>query len=159
MRIYFFLFLSLLFGSYNVSAQDTNNPIRIGWSGPLTGNSAVLGIDSVEAVRIAIDKVNAQGGIKGRTIELIVEDDQYDTAKAVSAYSNLVNRGAVVIIASTYGGVMATGQKAVKDKVIVINPLDSNNDLAALPENTFSIATESESIGRIIADTKPASPY
>ena len=53
MRIYFFLFLSLLFGNYNVSAQDANNPISIGWSGPLTGNSAVLGIDSVEAVRIA----------------------------------------------------------------------------------------------------------
>ena len=152
MRICIFLVLGLALFVNGVVAENSHDPIKIGWSGPLTGNSAVLGIDSVEAVRIVFDEVNAHGGIAGRSIELLVEDDQYDTAKALSAYTSLVNRGVAIIIASTYGGVIATGNKAVKDDVIVINPLDSNNDLAVLPENTFSIATESESIGRIIAE-------
>ena len=126
-------------------------PIRVGWSGPLSGNAAVLGIDSVEAARLALDEFNTAGGAAGRTVELIVEDDQYDTAKAVSAYSKLVNQGVVAILASTYGGVFATAERAVTDGVVVIDPLDCNEAIAALPQNTFCIATQSESIGEALA--------
>ena len=111
----------------------------------------MLGIDGLKAAEIAVEEINAQGGIRGRTVELLVEDDRYDTARAVTAYNRLVSRGASVIFASTYGGIFATADRARKDGVIVINPLDCNNDIAALPENTFCIATESESIGRIIS--------
>ena len=125
--------------------------IRVGWSGPLSGNSAVLGIDSVQAARMAIDEVNEQNASNGPQFELLVEDDKYDTAQALMAYSKLVSGGATALIASTYGGVFASANNAVRDNVIVINPLDCNNDIARLPENTFCIATESESIGRIIS--------
>ena len=127
------------------------DPIKIGWSGPLTGNSAVLGVDSLQAARLAVDQANASGGIDGQPVELAVEDDQYDTAKAVSSYGRLVSQGVAAIVASTYGGVFATDRRALRDGVIVIDPLDCNNDIAALGENTFCIATESESIGRILA--------
>lgn len=124
--------------------------IKIGWTGPLTGNSAVLGVDSLPAVQIAVDEVNTKGGIQGRKVELLAEDDQYDTAKAVSAYSKLAAQGVVAIITSTYGAVFATAQRAVHDDIVIIDPLDCNNDIAALPENTFCLATESESVGRAI---------
>ena len=132
---------------------ENKEPIRIGWCGPLSGNSAVLGIDSVQAARIAIEEANASGGINGRKIELVVEDDQYDTVKALSAYNKLVNQdGVAAVLMSTYGAVFSTAERALADGVLVINPLDCNNDIAALAQNTFCIATESESIGRIIAE-------
>jgi branched-chain amino acid transport system substrate-binding protein len=105
----------------------------------------------VKAAQIAIDEANAATGGPPK-FELLVEDDQYDTAKAVSAYSKLVAAGAVAIVASTYGGVFATADRAVKDEVVVVNPLDCNDDIAKLSENTFCIATQSESAGRVISD-------
>ena len=129
------------------------NEIKIGWTGPLSGNSAVLGIDSVQAAQIAVDEINETGGISGHKIKLVPEDDQYDTAKALTAYNKLVNLEKVkAILMSTYGGVFATANKATQDGVVIIDPLDCNNAIAKLAENTFCIATESESIGRIIAE-------
>ncbi len=139
--------LALLIYSTALLAQAET--IKIGWIGPLTGNSAVLGIDSLQAAQIAIDEANSESPGK---FELLAEDDQYDTAKSVSAYSRLASKGAVAIISSTYGGIFATAEKALKDDVIVINPLDCNDEIAKLPENTFCIATQSESVGRVIAE-------
>jgi branched-chain amino acid transport system substrate-binding protein len=134
------------------SNSYADGEVKIGWIGPLTGNSAVLGIDSIKAVEIAAAERNLAGGINGKKIRIIFEDDQYDTTKALSAYNKLVSQGVVAILMSTYGGVFAVNDRVTKDDVIVINPLDCNNDIAALSQNIFCIATESESIGRVIAE-------
>ena len=139
----------LAFAPLLASAQ----PIKIGWSGPLTGNSAVLGVDSLAAAQMAIDEANASGGVRGRPLELVAEDDGYETPRAFSAYSKLTSTdGVSAILMSTYGGVFATATRAERDSVIVINPLDCNSEIAALGANTFCIATETESIGRTIAE-------
>ena len=125
--------------------------LKLGWSGPLTGPSAVLGVDSLKAVQLAVEQANEAGGVGGRRIELLVEDDQYETSQAVLAYRRLAAKGAVAILASTYGGIFATAQLALRDGVIVIDPLDCNDDIAALEENTFCLATRSESISALLA--------
>ena len=50
--------------------------IKIGWIGPLSGNAAVLGIDSAEVVQMVFDRANAEGGVHGKRLKLFVEDDQ-----------------------------------------------------------------------------------
>jgi ABC-type branched-subunit amino acid transport system substrate-binding protein len=118
----------------------------------LTGNAAVLGIDSVPAIQMAIDQVNATGGIAGEKLVLAVEDDQYITAKTVAAYNHLTrNRGARVIFVLTYGGLAAVAPKAERDGVILIDTLDSDEETAKLPGNTFCIAKTTESMGRKLA--------
>jgi ABC-type branched-subunit amino acid transport system substrate-binding protein len=57
-----------------------------------------------------------------------------------------------IVLVSTYGGVFTIADRAKEDNVIVIDPLDCNNDLAALNENVFCLATETESIGTSLAD-------
>lgn len=147
---------SLLFAPLLAIAQ----PIKIGWAGPLTGNSAVLGVDSLAAAQMAVDEANAAGGVRGRPLELIAEDDAYDTTRALSAYTKLTStNGVSAILMSTYGGVFATAPRAAKDGVIVINPLDCNSDIAALGANTLCIATETESIGHAIAEDITKSSY
>ena len=144
------LMVVFLFSTACLAERDE---IILGWTGPLTGNSAVLGVDSVVAAQMAVDELNASGGIKGRKVKLVVEDDQHVTAKTVSAYSKLTTKDkAAAILMSTYGGYFAAAERAARDGVIIMNPLDCNNEIAKLPDNAFCLATETESIGNIIAD-------
>lgn len=154
-KIYFFLGCYIILYSFLLPIVFAENGavIKIGWSGPLSGNSAVLGVDSLEATRIVVDRVNKEGGIRGRKIELIIEDDQYDTTKAVNAYSKLALQDKCeIIISNTYGGVFATAERAKKDGIVIVNPLDCNEEIAKLADHTFCIATQSESVGVAIAD-------
>lgn len=131
---------------------DSTQPIKIGYIGPLTGPSAVLGMDAVKAVEIAVSDVNANGGVNGRKVELISEDDQYLTKNTVSAYEKLVNIDKVkVIMVASYGGLFAVMDKASKDGVVIINPLDCNKEVANASKNVFCLATETESIGISLA--------
>lgn len=134
------------------ACAPAEQPIVIGWIGPLTGQSAVLGIDGAVAAQIAVDEINRDGGIGGRPVKLIVEDDRYDVAAAVSAYRKLVHAdGARIIIANTYGSVFALADEAEKDGVLLMDPLDCNSVIAGLGDHVFCLATDSESIGLALA--------
>lgn len=135
------------------TVNPSEETIKIGWMGPLTGQSAVLGMDSIVAAQIAVDEVNENGGVNGRKLEIIVEDDQYDTVKSVSAYNKLVHvDGVKVILINTYGGVFALADQAKKDGVILMDPLDCNSELVGLNDNVFCLATDSESIADVLAE-------
>lgn len=132
---------------------DLSGPIKIGYIGPLSGPSAVLGMDAIKAIEIAVDDANAKSGDSDRKIKVIAEDDQYLTQKTVDAYNKLVNIDKVkIILVSTYGGVFAIADRAKQDGVLIIDPLDCNSDVAMIDKNVFCLATESESIGHSLAD-------
>jgi len=132
------------------SAADT---IKIAYIGPLSGPSAVLGMDVAPALEIAVAEVNSQGGIDGRKVELIIEDDQYHTSNTVTAYQKVVHAdGAKIVLVSSYGGLLSLADTAQQDGVILIDVLDCNRQITALNENVFCLATETESIGRALAD-------
>jgi len=140
----------LISGLNNAVNQDKT--IKIGYIGPITGPSAVLGMDAIKAIEIAVDEANAKGGVNGKKIELIAEDDKYLSKDTVNAYNKLVNVDKVkIILISTYGGVFAVADKAKVDGVVVIDPLDCNKDLANADKNIFCLATETESIGTSLA--------
>lgn len=133
-------------------SSDINGPIKIGYIGPLTGPSAVLGMDAVKAVEIAVKEANDRGGVNGRQIELISEDDQYLTKNTVSAYEKLVKTDKVkVVLVASYGGLFAVRDLAKADGVVIINPLDCNKEVAGASKNVFCLATETESIGVSLA--------
>ncbi len=140
------------FRANTVESLPVQDELVIGWIGPLTGPSAVLGMDSSRAVELAVKQVNERGGVQGKPVKVLFEDDQYLPRKTVDAYQKLVQVDrADVIIAVTYGGVFAIADKAKEDGVIVIDSLDCNDRLAELGDHVFCVATESESIGKAIA--------
>lgn len=133
-------------------SELSGETIKFGWIGPQTGPSAVLGMDSVVAVQIAVDEINESGGIDGRKIELYIEDDQYDASKTLSAYQKLVDiNGVKIIINNSYSGMFALADKAEQDNVIIIDPLDCNNTIAELNDNMFCLATDSESLAKVLS--------
>lgn len=139
------LLASVLLLTTTASAADS---ITIGWIGPLTGNAAPLGVDSVAVARRIFARVNQTGGIGGRMIKFVTEDDQYQAAKTLSAYQKLVNVDhAQVIFVLTYGGLFATARRAQADNVILVDPLDCDDAIAALPQNVFCVAKRTEDLG------------
>jgi ABC-type branched-subunit amino acid transport system substrate-binding protein len=146
MRIIFTLFAAI--ACMIIAPLNSHGEVVIGWIGPLTGSSAVLGVDSVAVARAAFDEVSARGGVAGHKVRFIAEDDQYVTSKTVSAYSRLVAvERAKIIFVLTYGGIKAIASRAERDGVVLIDPLDCDDDLAALPPNTFCIAKRTEDLG------------
>jgi branched-chain amino acid transport system substrate-binding protein len=70
----------------------TDTEIVIGCMSDLSGVTAVQGVNAINAMRLAFDEANARGGVRGRTIRFIVEDNQYTVPKAVQAMNKLLNR-------------------------------------------------------------------
>lgn len=132
-----------------VSQMANNEPIKIGWIGPLTGGAAALGMDSIVAAQLAVEEINQAGGVNGKKIEIIAEDDQYDTAKSVTAYEKLTKaNGVKIIIDQTYSSVFALAERAVKDGVTIIDTLDCNSKIVAAGKNNYCFGIESESVAR-----------
>ena len=95
-------------GSVSVgSAQET---IKIGMTVPMTGPVAEIGFLQTEGAKLAVEKVNAAGGINGRKLELIIEDDQTTNPGMVLAFSHLVSRGDLVAI---IGSLRSTQMNAI----------------------------------------------
>ena len=69
----------------------TDTEIIIGQITDLSGVTAVQGVNNSDAVRLAFDEINAKGGIHGRKIKHIVEDNQYTVPRAVQAMNKLLN--------------------------------------------------------------------
>jgi branched-chain amino acid transport system substrate-binding protein len=78
-----------------VQAAD---PIRLGLVDELTGPQAEAGILTMKGVRLALDEINAAGGIMGRQVELVVEDNASTNPGTVLAYSKLVGQGNIAAV-------------------------------------------------------------
>ncbi len=69
------------------TTEASDGIIKIGGIGPTTGGAAIYGIAVMNGAQIAVDEINAAGGINGYTVELNFQDDEHDPEKSVNAYS------------------------------------------------------------------------
>jgi branched-chain amino acid transport system substrate-binding protein len=83
--------------------QTNADPIPVGAVISKTGTYASMGTVQEKILNMEVDKINAAGGIKGRPIKLIIEDDATDESKAVSAAQKLIERDKVVAILGSSG--------------------------------------------------------
>ncbi len=120
-------------------SSDASATFVIGGSGPLTGPAAVYGIAVKNGAQIAVDEINAAGGVNGMTLELNFQDDEHDAEKAVNAYNTVKDAGAKVFL----GTVTSTPCEAVVEKTKVDNMFQltpSGSSVKAVQyENAFRI--------------------
>ena len=104
-------------------SQSGEVVFKIGATGPLTGGAAAYG-DAVEkGAQIAVDEINAAGGINGTMIEFKMEDDEHDAEKAVNAYNNLKDWGMQMMMgAVTSAPCIAIEAEASNDNLFLITP-------------------------------------
>ena len=113
--------------------------IKIGGIGPTTGGAAVYGLAVQHGAQLAVDEINAAGGINGCTIEFNFQDDEHDPEKSVSAYNTLKYWGMQALMGTvTSGPCIAVADKTAADNMFQITPSGSAVECAANP-NVFRI--------------------
>ncbi len=120
------LFIFAAFGG-NSFASDT---IKLGVAGPLSGDLASYGIPTVEAAKIVVKKINAKGGILGKKVQLIVEDDVCKPEIAANTATKLVSDGANLILGHICSGATKAALGIYKDAgLVVMSPSATNPSL------------------------------
>ena len=113
--------------------------IKIGGIGPTTGGAAVYGLAVQHGAQLAVDEINAAGGINGCTVEFNFQDDEHDPEKSVSAYNTLKDWGMQALMGTvTSGPCIAVADKTAADNMFQITPSGSAVECAANP-NVFRI--------------------
>ena len=111
-------------------AGDT---IKFGVAGAHSGDLASYGLPSVNAAKLVIDQVNAKGGINGKKIEMLVEDDVCKPEVATNTATKLVSQGAEVVLGHICSGATKSALPIYKNaNVLVMSPSATN------PELTYS---------------------
>ena len=125
-------------GSGLVGATATG-PIIIGEVGSMTGSEATFGLSSDKGIRLAVDEVNAAGGIKGRQIALRVLDDEGKPEQAATATTKLIasDHATAILgeVASSRSKFMAP--KAQAAKVPMITPSSTNPEVTEIGDYIF----------------------
>jgi branched-chain amino acid transport system substrate-binding protein len=121
------------------SCAPTKEPIKIGYIGPLTGEAASYGADTLNGTKLAIEEINAAGGINGREVVLIAEDGRCTGADAASAAQKLVNiDGVIAIIGGQCSGeTLAAAPIAEAGQVVMISPVSSSPDVTEAGDFIF----------------------
>ena len=118
------LLLAVLLMSTGAPEDDV---IRIGVAGAHSGDLASFGLPTVNAAQLVIDQVNESGGLLGRQVELIVEDDQCADAVAPNVAARLADRGVVAVIGHICSGATRTALGTYLDsEIIAISPSATN---------------------------------
>lgn len=138
------------------SAAAGTETFLIGGIGPLTGSAASYGISVEQGAWVAIDEINAAGGVKvGDTtymLDMVFEDDEATEDKAIQAYNTVMDEGAQVIMgAVTSGACIAITPLTLQDGILQITPSGSAEACIA-NDNAFRICFSDPEQGRAMAD-------
>jgi branched-chain amino acid transport system substrate-binding protein len=106
-RMMLFCFMACVFFAGVAGAQDV---IKIGLLAPLTGSAAADGLSVQNSVKLAVEKVNAEGGVLGKKVELVTYDDRADGKEAVALARKLIEQDKVVAVV---GGSYSTPSRAM----------------------------------------------
>ncbi len=128
-----------------VSLAAADNAIKIGLIGPMTGPAADYGTSVANGEAIAIEEVNAKGGLQ---FELNVQDDEHDPEKSVNAYNNLWDWGAQMIAGTvTTSPCIAVGTEAHNDRMFMLTPSSSALDVIANKDNVYQVCFTDPALG------------
>jgi ABC-type branched-subunit amino acid transport system substrate-binding protein len=133
--------LTLIFGCSQVKEEIIN----IGYIGPLSKRATDLGIAPANALTLAVEQYNLKKKLGQPLIKLFVEDDEWESANAITAYNKLkIEHQIKVLFISNSGGMIALQDQAIQDHIIMVNPTNSDAVLSSLNHNSFKIAKSTE---------------
>lgn len=111
-------------GSDAASSTESGTEVfKIGGIGPTTGAAAVYGIAVENGAKLAVDEINAAGGINGKQIEFKFEDDEHDAEKSVNAYNTLKDWGMQMLLGTvTSNPCIAVAEETKNDNMFQLTP-------------------------------------
>ncbi|MCW5203673.1 branched-chain amino acid ABC transporter substrate-binding protein [Desulfobulbus sp. US4] len=120
----------VVFVSNFASTAQAAEPVKIGVAGAHSGDLASYGLPTARAAELVVEHINAQGGINGAPVELLIEDDACKPEIATNTATKLVSAGAKAVI----GHICSSATKAAlpiynEANIIVISPSATDSDL------------------------------
>lgn len=137
-------------GGTNYAAENTE--FVIGVSGPLTGGAAVYGVAVANSAQMAVDEINAAGGLNGIKFRLEAIDDMHDATKIAANYASLLEDGMQLSLGTvtTAPGLEFTNLSA-EDNVFFLTPSASGDDIPA-GDNGYQMCFADGNQGKVAAE-------
>ena len=121
------------------AASSGSDTFKGGGIGPITGAAAIYGQAVMNGAQIAVDEINAAGGINGYKIEFSFEDDEHNPEKSVNAYNTLLDKKMQVLVGTvTSAPCIAVVDKANSDNVFMLTPSATATE-AISKDNAFRV--------------------
>ncbi len=138
-------------GSTGGSAEG--GTLKIGGIGPVTGDNAAYGLAVQRGAEIAVEEINAAGGINGMTIEFSMEDDVSDGETAVNAYNTLKDWGMHMLLGTvTSAPCIAVVAETADDNMFQLTPSGTAVECLGDAGNAFRVCFSDPSQGSVSAD-------
>ena len=134
-------------------ATDTTGDILVGFYGSLTGDGASFGQSSREGAELAVDELNAAGGVLGRQLRLLVEDDQSKPEEASNAVTKLITQDRVVAVIGEVASrrTLAAAPIAQRYQIPMITPASTNEKVTEVGDYVFRVCFIDPFQGEVLA--------
>lgn len=132
---------------------QTGAAIKIGEVDPLSGGISQFGIGCHQGIVLALDRINAAGGVLGQPIELVTEDDQSKPGQSATAVRKLITQDKVVALLgdATSSATLESAPIAQANKIPMITPSATNPRITQVGDFIFRVCFLDELQGRVIA--------
>jgi len=133
--------------------QSTTGDILVGMYGSLTGDGASFGQSSVEGAQLAVEEINNAGGVLGRKIRMLVEDDQSRPEEASSAVTKLITQDKVVAVLGEVASrrTLAAAPVSQKYQIPMITPASTNERVTQVGDYIFRVCFIDPFQGEVLA--------
>ncbi|WP_438348066.1 ABC transporter substrate-binding protein [Paenibacillus sp. FA6] len=138
------LLVGLLAGcSTNSGSKAESNTIRIGLAAPISGTQAQYGQAFKNGAELAAAQINDAGGINGKKVEIVIQDDKGDSNEAVNVANKLVSDKSILAVVGHFNSsaTLATAPVYNKNKIVQISPSSSAPGVTDAGEYTFRVIT------------------
>lgn len=135
-----------------VPAAATGDTIVIGTISPNTGNLAAYGESVVNAINLAVEEINADGGVLGKPLALISYDDKGDSTEGANAFNKLVGEDVCAIIGSVTSGVTAgLASLADESQIVLLTPTATADTITESDNYVFRACFKDSYQGKVAA--------
>ena len=146
------MFAGCAAGTASDGYTANNTEYVIGVSGPLTGDAAIYGQAVANAAKMAVEEINAAGGLNGIKFKLVAVDDMHDAAKISTNYSSLLEGGMQLSLGTvTTAPGMEFKNLAKDDNVFFLTPSASGDKIPEF-DNGFQMCFADSNQGAVAAD-------
>ena len=134
-----FSVISISFSGCN--KNNSENEILIGEYASLTGDKATFGQSSHNGLMLAVEEINSQGGVLGKQIKLVTEDDQGKTNEVQTVVQKLINRDKVVAIVGEVASSLSKAAAPIcqQSKIPMVTPASTNPEVTAIGDYIFRV--------------------
>lgn len=144
--------MAAAFAGCGANYTADNDKIVIGVSGPLTGAAAVYGIAVKNSAEMAVEEINAAGGLDGIELKLMAFDDAHDATKVAANYSEMYESGMQVSLGCvTSNPCLEFSKLSAEDNVFFLTPSASNDEVPA-EDNAFQMCFADGNQGKVAAE-------